>query len=135
MWVENLKEVKKSKGLTYEQIAEMSNTPLSTVKHIFSGEGEPLASTLYRITAAMGTSLDYILADTNVVLSPQTLIEVKENAEVVEAAKEVVESKNDMLEAKITAMTMEIELLKKELQHKEEIIALHNYYMKMRSVE
>ena len=135
MWLENLKELKKSKGLTYEQIAEKSKTPLSTVKRIFSGEGEPLASTMHSIVTAMDGSLDDILADTNVVLSPKTLVEVKENAEAVEAEKEVVEIKNDMLEAKINAMTMEIELLKKELQHKEEIIALHNYYMKMRTAD
>jgi hypothetical protein len=28
---------------------------------------------------------------------------------------------------------MEIELLKKELQHKEELLALHNYYNKLKS--
>lgn len=133
MWLENLKELKKSKGMTYEQIAEKSRTPLSTVKRIFSGEGEPLASTMHRIVTAMDGSLDDILADTNVVLSPKTLVEVKENAEVVEAEKEVIEIKNDMLEAKIAAMTMEIELLKKEIQHKDEIIALHNYYNKLKT--
>jgi hypothetical protein len=33
-----------------------------------------------------------------------------------------------MLEAKVTALTTEIELLKKELAHKDELLALHNYY-------
>ena len=92
-----------------------------------------MASTMHRIVTAMDGSLDDILADTNVVLSPKTLVEVKESAEVMEAEKEVIEIKNDMLEAKISAMTMEIELLKKELQHKEEIIALHNYYNKLKT--
>lgn len=128
MLLENLRELKKRSGMTYEQIAEESKTPLSTVKRIFSGDSEPLASTIYRITKAIGGSLDDILADTNIVLSPKTLVEVKENAEVVEAEKEVIEIKNDMLEAKINAMTMEIELLRKEIQHKDELLALHNYY-------
>jgi hypothetical protein len=33
-----------------------------------------------------------------------------------------------MLKTKNLALTMEIELLKKELAHKEELLALHNYY-------
>jgi hypothetical protein len=37
-----------------------------------------------------------------------------------------------MLKSKIAAMATEIELLKKELQHKDEIIALHNYYNKLK---
>jgi hypothetical protein len=35
---------------------------------------------------------------------------------------------NDMLKAKVAALTTEIELLKKELEHKNELLALHNYY-------
>lgn len=133
MWLENLRELKKESGMTFKEIAEASKTPESTVKRIFSGESEPLASTLHRIVMVLHGSLDYILADTNVVLSPQTIVEVKENAEVVEAEKEVISAKNDMLEAKVAALTMEVELLKKELQHKEELLAVHNYYIKLKS--
>lgn len=35
-----------------------------------------------------------------------------------------------MLEAKVAALEMENELLKKELLHKEELLAVHNYYIK-----
>lgn len=135
MWLDNLKELKKTKGMTYEQISEASKTPLSTVKRIFQGDSEPLASTLHRIAAALDGSLDYILADTTVVLSPQTLVEVKENAEAVEAEKEVIEVKNDMLEAKVAALTLENELLKKELQHKDELLAVYNYFTKIKTTE
>ena len=132
MLLEKLKELRKVSNMTYEELAEESKTPISTVKHIFSGKCEPLASTLYRIVKAMNGSLDDVLADTNIVLSPKTLIEVKESAEAVEAEKEVIAAKNEMLEAKITAMTMEIELLKKEIQHKDELIAVYNYFTKIK---
>lgn len=135
MWLDNLKELKKAKGMTYEQISESSKTPLSTVKRIFQGDSEPLASTLHRIVAALDGSLDYILADATVVLSPQTLVEVKENAEAMEAEKEVIEVKNDMLEAKVAALTLENELLKKELQHKDELLAVYNYFTKIKTTE
>lgn len=39
---------------------------------------------------------------------------------------------NEMLKSKNAALTMEIELLKKDLQYTDEIIALHNYYNKLK---
>ena len=128
MWLENLKELKKAKGMTTKQISDASKIPESTIKRILAGDSEPLASTLHRIVMVLGGSLDYILADTNVVLSPQTIVEVKESAEVVEAQRDLIAVENDMLKSKVAAMATEIELLKKELSHKEELIAVHNFY-------
>lgn len=131
MLLENLKELKKVSGMTFEDIADESKTPESTIKRIFSGKCEPLASTLYRIVKALGGSLDDILADTNVILSPKTLAEVKENAEIAEAERDLVLVENERLKAENNALTTQIELLKRELQHKEELLALHNYYIKL----
>ena len=128
MWLENLKELKKAKGMTTKQISEASKIPESTIKRILAGDSEPLASTLHRIVMVLGGSLDYILADTNAVLSPQTIVEVKESAEVVEAERDLIAVENDMLKAKNAALTTELELLKKELAHKEELLAVHNFY-------
>ena len=130
MLLENLKELKKSSGMTYEEIAVASMTPESTVKRIFSGKCEPLAATLYRIVKALGGSLDDVLADTNIVLSPKTLAEVKKNAEVVEAERDLVLAELEMLRAKTTAQETEILLLKERLQHKDEILALIDYFAK-----
>ena len=129
MWLENLKELKKSKGMTTKQIADATMIPESTLKRIFGGEtDDPYVSTIHRIVTVLGGSLDHILADTNVVLSPQTIVEVKESAEVVEAQRDLIAVENDMLKAKVAALTTENELLKKELSHKEELLAVHNFY-------
>ena len=129
MWLENLQELKKKTGMTVKQIAEKTSLPERTINRILSGETDhPYADTLDIIVKALGYDLGDIFADTKVVVATDELVEIKENAEVVEAEKEVIEIKNDMLEAKIAAMTMEIELLKKEIQHKDELLALHNYY-------
>ena len=133
MLLNNLRKLKEVSRMTYEEVAEESKTPLSTVKHIFSGDCEPLASTLYRIVKALGGSLDDVLADTNIVLSPKTLAEVKENAEVVEAERDLILAELEMLRAKTTAQAAEIVLLKERLQHKEELLALHNYYNKLKT--
>jgi transcriptional regulator with XRE-family HTH domain len=137
MWLDNLKELKKSKGMTTKQIADATGLPESTIKRIFAGDtDDPYVSTIHRIVVvALGGSLDQILADTNAVLATETLAEVKENAEVVEAERDLVVAELEMLRTKTAAQEMEIMLLKKELQHKEELLAVHNYYIKSRSVE
>lgn len=136
MWLDNLKELKKTKGMTAKQLADATKIPESTIKRIFAGDTEdPYVSTIHRIVIALGGSLDYVLADTNVVLSPESLVEVKENADVVEAERDLVLAENEMLKAKCAALEMENQLLQRELQHKEELLAVHNYYIKSRQAE
>ena len=129
MWLDNLKELKKSKGMTSRQIADATGMPEGTIKRIFSGETtDPYITTVHRIVIALGGSLDHILADTNAVLATETVVELKENVDVTTAERDLMAVKNDMLEAKVAAMATEIELLKRELNHKDELLALHKYY-------
>lgn len=128
MLLNNLKKLKDASKKTYEQIAEESKTPLSTVKHIFTGDCEPLASTLYRIVTVLGGSLDEVLADTNVVLSPKTLVEVQKNADLAEAELE-------MLRIKTAKQEAEILLLEEKLKHKDEILRLIDYFAKVKPIE
>lgn len=129
MWLDNLKELKKQTGMSTKQIAEKTNLPERTVTRIFSGETDhPYADTLDLIVKALGHDLGDIFADTKAIIATDTLVEMKENVDIVEAERDLAETKNDMLEAKVSALSTEIELLKKELAHKEELLALHNYY-------
>ena len=129
MWLANLKELRKGSGMSTKQIADATKIPESTIKRIFSGDTtDPYVTTIHRIVIALGGSLDNILADTNAVLSPSSIVEVKETVGVAEAQRDLIAVENDMLKAKNAALTTEIELLKKELSHKDELLALHNYY-------
>ena len=136
MWLENLKELKARSGMTSKQIAEKTNLPERTVTRIFSGETDhPYADTLDIIAKALDADLGYVFSETKVIVATDELVNIKESVDVVEAERNLVAAENEMLKAKNAALTTEIELLKKELQHKEEIIALHNYYMKMRTAD
>lgn len=135
MLLEKIRELRKASNMTYEELAEESKTPLSTVKNIFSGKCEPLASTLYRIVKAMNGSLDDVLADTNIVLSPNTLAEVQKTAEAIEAERNLVLEELARLRAKTTEQETEILLLREKLKHKEEILSLINYFAKVKPVE
>jgi transcriptional regulator with XRE-family HTH domain len=133
MWLENLKELKKKTGMSTKQIAEKTNLPERTVCRIFGGETDhPYADTLDLIVKALGYDLGDIFADTKVIVATDDLVEIKESVNVVEAERDLTLVENEMLKTKVAAMTTEIELLKKELQHKDEIIALHNYYNKLK---
>jgi transcriptional regulator with XRE-family HTH domain len=123
VWLDNLKELKKTKGMTTKQIAEKTNLPERTVTRIFSGDTDnPYIDTLHRIVTVLGGSLDDILADTKVVVATESLVEVKENVTVVEAERDSIAEENAMLKAQVTELATENEILKKELRHKDEVM-------------
>lgn len=129
MWLENLKELKKRTGMSTKQIADKSNLPERTVNRIFSGDTDnPYIETLHRIVDAIGYTLNDIFADTAAIVATEDVIEIKENVDVVEAERDLTLVENEMLKKKIDALTTEVELLKREIQHKDELLALHNYY-------
>ena len=129
MWLENLKELKKKSGMTSKQIAEATNLPERTITRILSGETDhPYADTLDRIVKAFGCDLGDIFSDTEVIVATPKLVEITETISIVEAERDLIITENEMLKAKNAALTTEIELLKREIQHKEELLALHNYY-------
>ena len=130
MWIDNLKELKKKSGKTSAQIAEETKIPESTIKRIFGGStDDPRISTIRQIVICLGGSLDNVLADTNAVLATESLSEVKETARAVEAESDLIAAENKVLRDKVAALTAEVDLLKLKLNHKEELIAVHNYYM------
>lgn len=134
MWLDNLKELKKSSGMSSKQIADATKLPESTIKRIFSGDtDDPYVSTIHRIVIALGGSLDHILADTNAVLSPASIVEFKETVGAAEAERDLLAAENAVLKNKIAALTAENDLLRLKLEHKEEIISIHNYYNKLKS--
>lgn len=129
MWLDNLKELKKQSGLSSKQIAAKAKLPERTVIRIFSGETDnPYVDTIHRIVGVFNASLDDVLTDTKAVVATESVVELKEAVSVVEAKNDLVSVENEMLKAKNAALATEIELLKKELTHKEELLALHNYY-------
>lgn len=129
MWLDNLKELKKAKGMSLKQIADATKIPESTIKRIFGGDTDnPYVDTVRRIAIALDSSLDEIFAETKVVVATETLAELKENVDVTAAQRDLKAVENEMLKDKVACLTTEIELLTKELKHKEELLALHNYY-------
>jgi transcriptional regulator with XRE-family HTH domain len=132
MWLDNIKELKKAKGMSTKQIADATKLPERTVTRIFSGDTDnPYVDTLHRIVTVLGGSLDDILADTKVVVGDANLVTLQENVDVVTAERDLIIAENAILKDKVATLTAENDMLKMQLKHKEEIIALHNYYNKL----
>jgi transcriptional regulator with XRE-family HTH domain len=133
-------EAKKAQGMTTKTISEKTrgHLPERTIARILSGETpNPRIDTIIELGAAVGLTPQELFADTNVIVATETLAEVKEtlaevqeNVEIVEAEKGVVVAELEMLRAKVDAQEKEIAILKERLQHKEELLAVHNYYIK-----
>ena len=143
MWLDNLKELKTAKGMTLKQIAEKTNLPERTVTRIFSGDTDnPYVDTLHRIVTVLDGSLDSILADTKVVVGGANLASLQAEVENLTGETErlnneraLLGAENAVLNTKVSALTSENELLRLKLEHKEELIALHNYYIKLKASE
>lgn len=131
MWLDNLKELKAKTGMSSKQIAEKTNLPERTVSRIFSGDTDnPYVDTLRRIVAVLGGSLDDIFAESKTVVAGQDLVALQAEVERLTAEVGLLSAENSMLKDKVTVLTTESDLLRLKLEHKEEIISLHNYYIK-----
>ena len=131
MWNERIIEAKKAQNITTKIMSERTHghLPERTITRILSGETpNPRIDTIIELGAAVGLTPQELFADTNIVAATKSIVEIQENANVVEAERNLTIAENEMLKAKVAALTTEIELLKKELQHKDELLALHNYY-------
>ena len=134
MWLDRLKELKKEKGVSSKWIAEKTNLPERTVVRIFSGDTpNPYTDTLHRIVTALGGTLDGILADTKMVVGDANLSTLQAEVDRLTGELAILNAENAMLKDKVVNLTAENDILRIKLEHKEEIIALHNYYIKLRS--
>lgn len=143
MWLNNLKELKTAKGLSNKQIAEQTNLPERTVNRIFSGETlNPSMDYLIKIVRILGGSLDSIFADTEVVVGGAGLITMQTDIDKLTLEKDkligelgLAGAELAMLRDKVANLTAENDILRLKLEHKEELLALHNYYIKMKGNE
>ena len=134
MWLENLKELKKAKGMSAKKIAEATNLPERTVVRIFSGDTpNPYVDTIYRIVSVLDGSLDDVLADSKAVVGCKNLASLQSDVDRLTTENRMLAAENAVLKDKVVTINAENDLLRMKLEHKEEIISLHNYYNSVKS--
>ena len=129
MWLEKLREAKGKSGMSVKQIAEKSQISEKTVARIFAGGvSRPYLDTLGDIATVLGSSLEEIFSETHAQLATGDHASLHDEVDRLTAEKGILAAENTMLKEKVSVLTAEIDLLRVKLEHKEEIIALHNYY-------
>ena len=91
---------------------------------------------LIKIVRALDGSLDDIFADTQAVVGRSNLADLQAENEKLKVELATISAEHTVLKDKVGTLTSEIEKLRLTLDHKDEIIALHNYYIsKLKAIE
>ncbi len=130
-WRIALNELKEKTGITYKQIADTLNVSEKSVSRVFNGDAKnPGLVFVSQIIGVLGGSTSVILGEAGAVIASPETLNLQAEHEALKAQYNYILTENDVMATKNAALTAEVELLKKELQHKEELLAVHNYYIK-----
>lgn len=133
MLSERIKELKKEKNLSTKDIVRLSNLPERTVIRVLNGETKtPYADTLLGFCKALDVSLAELLGDSDLVVGNKNLKQLQDKLDIVTSELEIVKAENEILKTKTATLSAELDLVKMELRHKEELLAIHNYYTKLK---
>ena len=131
MWLERIKEAKAAKGITTKEMADHMRLPKETITRILNGKtNNPYITTVLAMGEAVGLTEWEIFSETGLVIGTANLQALQEELNSTKTQLELVRIACDVADAKNITLEQEIELLKKELQHKEELLAVHEYYIK-----
>lgn len=133
-WLINLIDLKNKTGLSFKQIAEKENLSEKSVSNVFLGKSKnPGVDLIRRIIHALGGTWREIFAESDAVIATQDLVTLQAEVDRLNGEMSLTNAENAVLKDKVAVLTAENDILRLKLEHKEEIIALHNYYIKMRS--
>lgn len=139
MWLENLRDLKDRTGMSSKQIADIKDVSEKSVKRVFTGEAKnPGVELIRKIIEALGGSWYEIFAESGAVIGGKDLEALQtevsrlteENALLTQSLN-IVNLDLSVQKDKVSALEAESAILKMQLKHKEEIIAIHNYYNKL----
>jgi predicted nuclease with TOPRIM domain len=82
---------------------------------------------------AMGGTLNEIFEESGAVIGGQDLVALQAKVDELGAEISLLQAENIVLKNKADALSAENDLLRLKLEHKEELLALHNYYNKLKS--
>ncbi len=138
MWRERIIEAKKAKGITIKMMAERtpSHLTVETITRILNEKtDDPRISTVLALGDSVGLSPWELFAEPNALVAYRGVLSLQAEVEDLKAERDALIEENNKLKNedkelkdKIVATAAENERLQLKLEHKEEIISLHNYY-------
>lgn len=138
MWLDKLNEMKKTTGTRTKFLAEQMHRSERTISRMLSGEASIDMNELQTMVSLMGGALEDIFDGSDFKLPNSETNSLRKEIEAMtkkieelEAVIALLKAENDVLLAKNNALTAESDVLRLTLSHKDEIIALHNFYNKL----
>lgn len=136
MWREKIIEAKKANNITTKMMSEKVRLPEQTITRILSGKtATPRIDTVLDLGASVGLSAWELFSETISVLGDKNLITLQGELDQANASLSALQSEyaslsEELTNLKLDYVTLQAEnnLLNMKLEHKEEIIALHNLY-------
>ena len=136
MWRDKIIDAKKENNITTKMMSERVCIPEPTITRILKGKTEfPRIDTVLMLGEAVGLSAMELFAETTSFLGDKNMVALQEELDVANGTVTALQTEitalseeNTKLKLEIVALTAEIDMLRMKLEHKEEIISLHNYY-------
>ena len=140
-WVINLIELRNHTGITYKQIAESENLSEKSVSNVFLCKAKnPGVDLVRRIIHALGGSWRDIFGESDAVIGSQDLATLQVEVDRLTAANDALTSSLNIANAEISIQKEKIhnlesenKLLSLKLEYEEKLVAVHDFYNKLKS--
>ena len=130
MWLEKIIETKKAKNISTKMMSEKTLIPAETITRILHGKTEfPRIDTVLELGASVGLTPWELFAETTSIIGDKAEVD-RLNTELALAQAEIA-----ILKEKVTALEGENKLLNIKLEYAEKLVAVHDYYNKLKSNE
>ena len=130
MWLEKIIETKKAKNISTKMMSEKTLIPVETITRILHGKTEfPRIDTVLELGASVGLTPWELFAETTSIIGDKAEVD-RLNTELALAQAEIA-----ILKEKVTALEGENKILNIKLEYAEKLVAVHDYYNKLKSNE
>ena len=136
MFRERILEEKKRLNLSTRTMSDTSrlHLPEETIHRVLSGKtADPGIKTVLDLAESVGLKPYEAFMDATLATEFQAFLDLKSRSEESEAERIRIIAENENLKATNVGLVDRIRVLEMKLEHKEEIIALHNYYNKLKT--
>lgn len=140
-WLINVIELKNRRiDLSINQIAEKENLSEKSISNVFSGKSKnPGVDLVRRIIHALGGTWSEIFGESGAVIGGQDLAALQKEVDRLTEEVTLLSNKldisnleNTVLKDKVTALENENKLLCVKLEYEEKLVAVHNFYNKLK---
>ena len=135
MFRERILEEKKRLNLSAKTMSDTSrlHLPEETISRVLSGKtADPGISTMLDLAETVGLKPYEAFMDATLAAEFRTFLELKSRNEESEAERIRIIAENENLKVTNAGLVDRIRVLEMTLSHKEELLALHNYYNKLK---